>query len=81
MKLKVKDLIEDGVEVYDIPTMYEMSDGDYIKFIQNEGVFYLDHHGILRCGISGRPLATTLEQIDILLEELGKCRAMMQPKK
>jgi hypothetical protein len=79
--MKLKDIkIDLNLEIPDIPGMYEMSEEEYKKYITSEGIFFFDHHDILRDSITGRPLATTLEQLDVLLDELKKYRAKMQPK-
>ena len=56
----------------DIPTMSRMSNDDYRNYICGEGGFFVDHHDVLRDWITGRPLATTLEQLEILLESVFK---------
>lgn len=63
-----------------IPEMYELTDQQYRGFVQDEGIFWIDHHDVLRETVSERPLATTLEQLDILIDELTKARVRMQPR-
>jgi hypothetical protein len=81
MSAKIKKIpISGEFESVDIPTMYEMSDQEYLEFIQNDGLMYVDHHEILRSSVAGYPLATTLEQIDILIKELQKTRSKLIPR-
>ena len=80
--MKLKDLkLDDDLEIPDIPTMYEMSDDEYRDYVQDDGIFWVDHHDNLRERSTGRPIATTLEQFDILIKELMKHRDRMTPKK
>jgi hypothetical protein len=65
------------VEVVDIPTMYGMSDEQYRDFLKQDGLMFVDHHEVLRDAIIGYPIATTREQLDILIEELQKLRGKM----
>jgi hypothetical protein len=65
------------VEVVDIPTMNGMSNEQYRDFIRNDGLVLVDHHNVLRSSIAGYPLATTREQLDILIEELQMLRSKM----
>ena len=34
-------------EEIDITTMYEMSDEEYRLYIRSDGIFFVDHHGVL----------------------------------
>jgi hypothetical protein len=65
------------VEVVDIPTMNGMSNEQYREFIRNDGLILVDHHDVLRSSIAGYPLATTREQLDILIQELQALRSKM----
>ncbi len=65
------------LEVVDIPTMYKMSDEQYRDFIQSGELLYVDHHEVLRSFVADYPLATTQEQLDILIQELQKLRNKM----
>ena len=65
------------VEVVDIPTMNGMSIEQYRDFIRDDGLVLVDHHDVLRSSIAGYPLATTREQLDILIEELQRLRNKM----
>ena len=56
----------------DIPTMQMMHPVQYRHHLENDGGFWLDHHDIVRSSATGRPLATSKEQADILREELDK---------
>ena len=79
MLIKVNVNGEDR-EVPDIPTMYEMSKDEYRKYVQQDGILWLDHHGNLRDWLTGRPVATTQEQLDIFIKELQKHRDLMNYK-
>ena len=65
------------IEAVDIPTMTQLSDAEYRTFIREDGLVFVDHHDVLRSSAAGYPLATTLEQFDILVEELQKLRSKM----
>ncbi len=70
----------DEIECVDIPTMYAMSDSEYRAFLRNDSLMFVDHHDVLRSYVADYPLATTLEQLDILIEELHKLRQKMVPR-
>jgi len=65
------------IEAVDIPTMYRMSKHDYQQFLENGELFWIDHHDILRSTPAEYPLATTREQLDLLIQALEKCRERM----
>ena len=67
------------VESIDIPTMNALSDQDYRDYIQKHGQMYVDHHGVLRSSPAGYPMATTLGQLQILMEELKLLQDEMAP--
>lgn len=69
------------LEVVDIPTMYEMSDGQYREFIASGELIYIDHHDVLRSYVADYPFATTREQMDIFIQELQKLRDKMVPRR
>ena len=69
------------VEVVDIPTMHGMSTEQYRDFIRNDGLLYVDRHNILRSSVTGYPIATTPEQLDIFIEELQRLRNKMKGSK
>ncbi|NVP00358.1 hypothetical protein HWA77_09075 [Photobacterium damselae subsp. damselae] len=60
----------------DIPSMSALLDDEYRNLIDGDLVF-VDHHEILRIGASGQPLATSIEQLNILIEELNKMKVRM----
>ncbi len=65
----------------DIQTMYDLSEEQYKDFIR--WTFDVDHHDILRLqrGSDGAPpLATTLEQLDMMISSLEHLREKMVPK-
>jgi hypothetical protein len=53
----------------DIPTMREMSIGDYQVYVESE-LFFVDHHDVLRSGLGQYPLAVTRAQLRVLIEYL-----------
>jgi DNA-directed RNA polymerase alpha subunit len=65
------------IEAVDIPTMFKMSDEEYRKFLQGDGLFFIDHNA-LRSSVADYPLATTREQLNILIEELQRRRGELQ---
>jgi hypothetical protein len=72
------------IECVDIPTMYEMSDSEYREFLREGelgGLMYVDHHDVLRSYVADYPIATTLEQFDILIEHLKTLRRKMVPRR
>ena len=62
----------------DVPTMQKMSAKEYREFLREEELLYLDIEGILRLSPGGNPVATSKQQLDILIEELRQCRAQMK---
>ncbi len=66
------------VEAVDIPTMQEMSAKEYQAYIKKHGLFFVDHHDILRSSAAEYPLATSKEQLDILIKELQAVRERLQ---
>ena len=69
------------VESVDIPTMFEMPDNDYRDFVREEGLMFVDHHDILRSTAAAYPIATTREQLEILIEELQLIREKLRSRK
>jgi hypothetical protein len=74
----IKSTVE--VESIDIPTMYEMSEHNYREFLRHDGLTFVDHHGVLRSTPAEYPIATTQEQLDILIDELRRRRNKLQPR-
>jgi hypothetical protein len=68
------------IEAVDIPTMNQMSDDQYRDFIRNDGLMFIDHRDVLRSFVADYPIATTREQLDILIEELQRLRSKMVPR-
>lgn len=66
------------IEAVDIPTMARMSDDEYQKLIETNGLFWIDHHDILRSAVAEHPLATRQSQLDILIRALQRCRERMR---
>lgn len=76
--MKIKSTIE--IETLDIPSLYAMNIEEYRGLLSGEGFFYVDQDGVLRSTQGSYPLATTREQMDILIEELQRLRAKTEPK-
>lgn len=53
----------------DIPTMREMSIGEYQMYLETE-LLFVDHHDVLRSGPGQYPLAVTREQLRMLVAHL-----------
>lgn len=68
------------VQLIDIPTMFALSDDDYRDYVHREGLMYVDHHDVLRSSPAAYPIAVTQEQLDILIEELGRLRDKLLPR-
>jgi hypothetical protein len=68
------------IEAIDIPTMYRMSEHNYRKFLENGELFWVDHHDVLRSTVAEYPLATTRQQLNLLIEALERCRERMVDK-
>ncbi len=66
------------IETVDIPTMSNMSDEQYRNFVQGDGLFFIDHHSILRSSVADYPIAATREQLDIFIEELQRRRGKLE---
>ena len=62
-------------------TMYDMTDEEYRDHVKHGGLFDLDHQNCLRSTSHSFFIATTREQLDILVEELGKFRDKMEPRR
>jgi hypothetical protein len=65
------------IEAVDIPTMSKMSDEQYRKFVQGDGLFFIDHKA-LRSAVADYPIATTREQLNIFIEELQRRRCELE---
>lgn len=66
------------IEAVDIPTMARMSDDEYKEFLETHGLFWIDHHDILRSTAAEYPLATRKSQLDMLIRALQQCRDRMR---
>lgn len=55
-----------GSEAADIPTMREMPDVGYTNYLDG-GVFFTDHHDVLRVVHGDYPIATTPHQVELLI--------------
>ena len=63
MKVKME------LEAIDIPTMAEMTMGEYQAYLRG-GLLFVDHHDVLRSGPAEYPLAVTKQQIRALIAYL-----------
>ncbi|MEA5670440.1 hypothetical protein VA602_03700 [Pseudomonas sp. MH2] len=61
--------IDIGVDVVDIPTMQSMPNPEYLGYIENS-LFWVDHHDVLRATHGEYPIATTSEQVELLINHL-----------
>lgn len=75
--MKVNVTVDFDDNAVDIPTMREMSAQDYAAYIHN-GLFFVDHHEILRAVLGEYPIATTPEQIEHLISYLKGVSARMR---
>lgn len=75
--LKVKALIPDDAEAADIDEMERMPDHGYVNWIEG-GLFFTDHHDILRAVHGEYPIATTSAQAGRLIEYLEGVKARME---
>lgn len=60
------------ITAIDIITMEVLSKHDYEQYLNDEGLFYIDHHEVLRSRGAGFPIATSKEQIQVLIKHLEK---------
>jgi len=68
------------IEEIDLGTMAALSDADYRSYAR-DCMLHVDHHETLRFDVTGSGLATTREQLDILIEELQALRHQLKPRK
>lgn len=71
--------VDAKIRTMDIPSMSALSDDEYRNIIDGE-MFWVDHHDILKVETSGQPIATSIEQLNILIEELEKMKTRMVSK-
>ena len=68
------------VDTIDLHDIFLLADEDYRSFVREGGLIYLDSHGALRVASCDSGLATTREQLDILIQELRSLRSSMSPR-
>lgn len=68
MKLNVT--IDADVNAVDIPSMYKMPASEYTAYVDG-GLFFLDHHEVLRAVLGEYPIATTVDQVELLIGYLN----------
>lgn len=71
---RVKLAVE--INALDIPSVRALSEDEYRNYIQDES-FHVDPNGVLRVTTTGQPVATTLEQLAVLMDELTKLKERM----
>ena len=70
--------IEVADKAVDIPTMREMDTGLYAAYLEDT-LFFVDHHEILRAQLGEYPIATTAQQVQVLIQYLeGVARRMKE---
>lgn len=77
--MKVNVEIEMGVDAITIPEMQGLVGSQYAAYLENS-LFFMDHHGALRATLGEYPIATTKEQLDILVGYLNSIRSGMPSK-
>ena len=65
------------IEATDIPTMRQMSNSEYWDFVKRGELFFIDHHDVVRSTPAEYPLATSRQQLEMLIEALKKFRDRM----
>ena len=68
------------VRSIDIPTLFQLSDVQYREYVRQH-LHFIDHHDVLRSEPAGYGLATTREQLDILISELAALRSEIPLRK
>ncbi|MNF50367.1 hypothetical protein D3C84_316620 [compost metagenome] len=61
--------IDIGTDVVDIPTMQSMSAAEYSNYIENS-LLWVDHHDVLRATHGDYSIATSSEQVELLINHL-----------
>jgi hypothetical protein len=61
--------IDIGNDVANIPTMESMSPEEYSSYVE-EALFWVDHHDVLRSTVGDYAIATSAEQIELLITYL-----------
>ncbi|MCD1246189.1 hypothetical protein [Vibrio cholerae] len=67
------------IKAMDIPSMLKLTDSDYRELV-NGDLFYVGNEAALRVVATGHPVATTTEQLDIMIEELSGMKRRMLSK-
>lgn len=65
---------------YDIPTIEKMELDEYRTIVEGSEPIRIDHHEVLRCSLTGYPLAVYREQAEILIEHLKSLSENMPSK-
>ncbi len=75
--MKVQVTIDYSNDVLDIPSMASLSEEQYRTHLKQEGLFWVDHHHVLRAKHLDFPMATNKIQLDILIEVLNEQRVKL----
>jgi len=67
MKLNVT--IDTDANAVDIPSMHKMPLEEYASYVDG-GLFFVDHHEVLRAVLGEYPIATTSKQVEHLISYL-----------
>jgi len=67
MKLNVT--IDTDANAVDIPSMHKMPLDEYASYVDG-GLFFVDHHEVLRAVLGEYPIATTSKQVEHLISYL-----------
>ncbi|WP_460163660.1 hypothetical protein [Pseudomonas sp. S2_F03] len=67
MKLNVT--IDTDANAVDIPSMHKMPLEEYASYVDG-GLFFIDHHEVLRAVLGEYPIATTSKQVEHLISYL-----------
>jgi len=65
------------VNAVDIQGMTSMSHEDYREYLES-GLFFIDHHDILRSGPAEYPIACTKAQITALIDYLNEIKGKLK---
>lgn len=68
-------------EWYDIPAIEKMENDEYRRIVEGGEPIRIDHHEVLRCSLTGYPLAVYKEQAETLIEHLKSLSEKMPSKK
>lgn len=67
--MKINVTIDTDANAVDIPSMHKMPINEYASYVDG-GLFFVDHHGVLRAVLGEYPIATTSKQVEHLISYL-----------